>query len=134
MDAVTEMVSKEKKAGSSSSKVVDMVLRCWHVAVASVLAGGVFWGLPFARLVPWHVLTIASGVCLVAHGIYKSRHWFYQGNGVMAELHVALLALVHVHKVLAAPVLTLVVVTGVVGSHMPRKLRHYSFVHKKRID
>ncbi|UFS68528.1 hypothetical protein LPW11_11415 [Geomonas sp. RF6] len=130
----TRRIPKEKQPGSSYLKAIDIMLRCWHIAVMGVLFGGMFWGVPFAGLVVWHVLTIVSGACLVAHGMYKSRHWLYQGNGVMAECHVALLALVHLSKTVAVPVLFLVVIFGVVGSHMPGKLRHYSFVHKRRID
>lgn len=124
----------DKKTRSGHLKIVDMVLRAGHIVAMSVLFGGAFWQVPFSRLMLWHNLTIATGVCLVAVALYKSRHWPYQLSGVAAEVHIALLAVIHLRRDLMVPVLIPVLLIGVVGSHMPGKVRHWSVIHRRRID
>jgi hypothetical protein len=52
----------------------------------------------------------------------------------MAIIHVGLLGLIHLHPDLLVPVLTAVLVFGMVGSHMPKNLRYWSFVHRRVLD
>ena len=111
------------------TRTLDVVLRTAHVAVTSVLFGGAVCGVPFYRLFSWYYLAIATGCALIASEVYHCRHWPYQGRGVMALIHVGLLGLIHLRSDLLVPVLTAVLVFGMVGSHMPKNLRYWSFVH-----
>ena len=124
----------DKKRRSGWSKGVDLLLRLGHIGVASVLFGGVVWGVPFDRLWPWHQLVIASGGTLIIAEFSQSRHWPYQLRGVMAALHIGLLSLVHLRPELLRPVLIAVLAYGVVGSNMPGYLRHWSLLHGRRVD
>ena len=124
----------DKKRRSGAAKALDLVLRCFHVGAASVLFGGVVLAVPFAALCSWHTLAIASGGALIVAEATHSRHWLYQLRGLMAITHVGLLALVHFRHDLLAPVLVAVLVTGVLGSHLPGYLRHWSVVHRRRVD
>jgi hypothetical protein len=52
----------------------------------------------------------------------------------MVIIHVSLLGVIHVRPDLMAPVLATVLVFGMVGSHMPKSLRYWSFVHGRVVD
>ena len=121
----------DKKKGSGWSKVVDLFLRSCHLGISSVLFGGFVWDVPFARLANWHHLVIVTGSVLIMFNIYKSRHWPYQGRGLMAGLHLGLIWFVHIRPDLLLPILMTVLTAGVVGSHMPAFLRHWSIVHRR---
>ncbi len=126
---------KTKKRRPGWVKAVDVFLRTCHIGVASVLFGGVVWGVPFERLLPlWHPLAVGSGCALIVSGVSQSRHWPYQVRGVTALVHMGLLGLVHIRKDLMVPVVAVVMVLGVVGSNMPGYLRHWSFLHGERVD
>lgn len=124
----------DNKRRRSWPKVLDLLLRSSHIGVSSVLFGGIVLAVPFARLVTWHHLAIATGIFLIILNIWRSRHWPYQGRGVMAWLHIGLVGLVHVWPVQALTMLATALAIGVVGSHMPGAVRHWSFVHRRRID
>lgn len=132
MAGIKEERSKKKRSGWA--KFFNLAFRVFHVAAGCVLFGGLFWQEPFARLLLWHNLTIVSGVLLIASGIIQSRHWIYQGRGVMALFHAALVWLVHSYSQQMASVLMAVLASGVIGSHLPGSIRHWSLVHRCRID
>lgn len=115
-------------------KALDLLLRCCHIGTASVLFGGVVWAVPHTQLSPWHHLAIATGIPLIILNIWRSRHWPYQGRGVTAWLHIGLVWLVHLWPAETLPLLVTALTVGVVGSHMPGALRHWSFIHRRRID
>lgn len=115
-------------------KMLDLLLRVCHVVSSSILYGGLIWAVPFARLSTWHHLTIASGSALIISGICGSRHWPYQGRGLMAAVHVGLIGLIHGRTATMLPLLTVVLVAGVIGSHLPGFIRHWSLLHRRRVD
>jgi len=124
----------DRKKRSGWNKIIDMILRSCHVCTASVLFGGLFWAVPYTRLASWHHLVIGTGSALIIFNIYRCRHWPYQGRGLAAALHVSLLWLVHARPAMMTPVLMTVLTVGVVGSHMPAFLRHWSLVHRRVLD
>jgi hypothetical protein len=115
-------------------KVVDLVLRSCHIGTSSVLFGGAVLAVPFTRLSTWHHLAIATGSVFIIFNTIKCRHWPYQGRGVAAWLHIGLVWLVHIRPELVVPVLSTALAVGVTGSHMPGSIRHWSLVHRRRID
>ncbi len=127
-------VPEKKNKRPAWTRSLDVVLRTAHVAVTSVLFGGVVCDVPFYQLFTWHYLAIGTGCALIASEVYHSRHWPYQGRGVMAIIHIGLLGLIHLRPDLIVPVLATVLVFGMVGSHMPKSLRYWSFVHRRVVD
>ncbi|MFZ4856900.1 MAG: hypothetical protein ACOYL3_10935 [Desulfuromonadaceae bacterium] len=121
----------DKKKRSGWSKVVDLILRSCHIGISSILFGGFFWEISFARLALWHHLVIATGSTLIVFNIYKSRHWPYQGRGLMTGLHLGLIWFVHIRPDLLLPVIATALAVGVSGSHMPAFIRHWSLVHRR---
>lgn len=124
----------DRKKRSGWNKVVDMILRSCHIGTASVLYGGLVWAVPYTQLANWHQLTIATGSALIIFNIYRCRHWPYQGRGLAAALHVSLLWFVHTRPTMMMPLLMTILTVGVVGSHMPAFLRHWSLVHRRILD
>jgi hypothetical protein len=116
------------------TRSIDIVLRTAHVAVTSVLFGGAVCGAPFIQLMIWHNLAIITGSTLIASEVYHSRHWPYQGRGVMVLIHMGLLGIIHIRPDLIVPVLTAVLIFGMAGSHMPKSLRYWSFIHGRVMD
>jgi hypothetical protein len=132
---IDDIPSPEKKQKRPAwSRHLDVVLRTAHVAVTSVLFGGVVFAVPGHRLFLWYYLTILTGIGLIGSEIYHSHHWPYQGRGAMVLIHVGVLGLIHLRPDLATPVLTVALVFGMVGSHMPKRFRYWSFVHKRIIE
>jgi hypothetical protein len=127
-------VRTEKNRRSEWLKVVDLIFRSWHIGTSSVFFGGVFFLIPFARLAAWHHLALATGVIMIIFNTLKSRHWPYQGRGAAALLHVCVVWSVHLWPGQAVPVLSTALALGVIGSHMPGSIRHWSLVHGRRID
>jgi hypothetical protein len=127
-------IPEKKYRRPAWTRHLDVLLRTAHVAVTSVLFGGAVYGVAFYRLSLWYYLTLATGCALIASEIYHSRHWPYQGRGVMVIIHVGLLGLIRLWPGLMAPVLTAALVFGMVGSHMPKRFRYWSFVHRRVVD
>lgn len=128
---------KQKTAGHKRAgwaRAVDIGLRSIHIGVAGVLLGGVVFGQPLDTLHYWARWTVWTGLGLVASEIYHSWRWPYQGAGVMATLHIGCVALLHIWPHHAEPLLWAALLIGAIGSHMPRKLRHWSILHGRVVD
>jgi hypothetical protein len=131
---IRKELSKEKKRRPGWVRAVEILLRTGHIGTTGVLFGGAIFAVPFARMISWHQVAIATGGGLVLLGINQSRHWPYQVRGVMAITHVGMLGLIHLYPEYRAQILATVLVIGSVGSHMPGDIRHWSLVHGCRTD
>jgi len=125
---------RDGKKRSNWTKGLDLILRSCHIGTASILFGGIFWAVPYSRLANWHHLVIATGSALIIFNIFRCRHWPYQGRGLAAALHVGLVWFAHARPETVTPLLATVLTVGVVGSHMPAFIRHWSLVHRRVLD
>ncbi len=108
-----------------------MALRTVHIVSMAIVLGGVAWSVPEERMHHAFVLTVASGVLLLAIDLAKSCVFLYQGAGVAALVKLALVGLgYHLPQARLAFYLAATVV-GSVGSHMSGAWRHYSFLDGK---
>ncbi len=123
----------EKKRWPGWMRWLDIALRAGHIGVAALLFGGFFYHIPFARLHAWHHLTIATGIGLLILEIMQDLNWPHQGNGLLGIVHFSLAGLIHFRPDLAVPLLWAIVITGCIGSHMPRRFRHWSILYGKEI-
>jgi hypothetical protein len=112
---------------------LDIALRTGHIGVAGILFGGLYFHVPFIELQIWHHLTIVTGVGLVALELVQDRNWLHQGKGLVALVHILLAGSVHLRPDLVIPFLWAMLVTGCVGSHMPRRFRHWSLLYGKEV-
>jgi hypothetical protein len=115
-------------------RVADNILRTAHIAVAGILFGGSVFEVPYHDLGIWHHLTIATGTGLLALELRHSLNWPHQGRGMMGILHIGIPGIIHLRPDLTVPLLWATTVLGSVGSHMPRKFRHWSILYRKVVD
>jgi len=119
---------QDAKRPSVAMRWLGIGVRTGHIGVAAVLFGGVILTAPFARLSPWHHLTIATGgVLLLLEWLHDGR-WPHRGKGLLALLHVGFCLLIHLWPALTVPLLWLILISGGIGSHMPRRYRHWSIL------
>ena len=116
------------------SRGLKIVFRTAHLVTSSVLFGGHVFDIAPERLILTLYFTIASGAGLIALELYGSCQWVYQGMGLLTEIKVLLLIAAGAWWDMRAPLLTLVVILGSVGSHMPARYRHYSLLHGRVLD
>jgi hypothetical protein len=109
-------------------RLLDILLRAAHVLGISVLFGGAVFKIPIARLLPWRYLAAATGVALVASELLHGRRWPHEARGVMVYIHVGLFGLAFIRPGWMIPCLVAALVIGMLGSHMPKKLRYWSFL------
>ena len=109
---------------------ISIALRTLHLASFGILLGGNAFAIDGDRLLTALYLTIASGIGLMALEVSViGLHWLFLGKGVMVLLKLAILLAVPSLWEYRVPLLLLVVGIASVGSHMPARYRHYSFLH-----
>ncbi len=117
------------------SRAMSIALRTFHLAAFGMLLGGHAFGVAAERLLASLYLTILSGLGLMALEIYAvGLYWLILGKGIMVLVKLALLLVIPFFWEARVPLLLLVVALASVGSHMPARYRHYSFVHRGVIE
>lgn len=108
---------------------ISIAFRTLHLLASGLLVGGHAFDAEPQRLAVLLYLTAGSGAGLVLLELYRSCDWVYQGMGGLVIVKTAITALAGLWWEQRVPLLLLVVVLGSVGSHMPSRYRHYSFLH-----
>ena len=121
--------AKSRTFSENSLRWFNILLRTAHLMVAGIFAGGCYFLISSPQLISWHHLTILSGLILVVIELVQDRQWLHRGKGLMACLHLLLAILAHFLPHLLVPLLILIIVTGSIGSHMPRRFRHWSILY-----
>jgi hypothetical protein len=124
----------QKGKRSVPARALDIVLRTSHIGVSGVVLGGLVLGVSLENLVFWGRLAALTGLGLIASEVMHSRRWPYQGRGVMVMVHVALVGAAHLWSSAMVPLYWLALAVGSTGSHMSRKWRHWSFLHRQVMD
>jgi len=113
------------------TRFVDIALRTVHVLAISLLSGGAVFGATPDQLAPARHLVMLTGSALIASEWLHRPHWPTQVRGVMVYIHVGLFVLTLVWPGLAVAWLFLAVAFGMLGSHLPKKIRHWSLVLRR---
>jgi hypothetical protein len=113
-------------------RALGLTLRTAHLMTFGALLGGHFFDVDPARLMPFLVATIASGVALLALELASTCAWLFMGKGLAVLLKLAMLLMVPLFWDYRVPLLLLVVAVASVGSHMPSRFRHRCFVPAAR--
>ena len=115
-------------------RTVEIAVRTAHVGAMALLVGGLHFGASSASLRPWHVLTAVTGVALLASEASHSRHWVHQARGVVALVHVGVVALIAVAPGMAGFAIVAALIIGSIGSHLPRTVRKWSLRYRRVLD
>ncbi len=114
-------------------RAIRISLRTAHIATMAVLFGGHLFQVEPARLLIWLWLTIVTGAAFVAVELYGSCIWLIELRGALTMLKLVLVCVIPVFWTHRVWILLAVLVVGSVGSHMPGRLRYYSFLHKTSV-
>ena len=109
-------------------RALGLALRTAHLMTFGALLGGHFFNVDSARLMPFLLATIASGVALLALELASTCAWLFMGKGLAVLLKLAVLLMVPLFWDYRVPLLLLVVAVASVGSHMPSRFRHRCFL------
>jgi hypothetical protein len=112
-------------------RAVGIALRTVHLGAMALLAGGAWYGVPMVELHGAVLATTLSGLALLASEASHSRHWVYQGRGLLVIAHLGAFALVGAW---GSAALIGALAVGAVGSHLPKGLRAWSLRHRAVVD
>jgi hypothetical protein len=118
-----------KKRSIPYERALKIAFRTLHIVAISILVGGHAFGAPADQLQPLLYGAIATGVGMATLEAYPSYQFIHQGWGLLLILKLAMLCIVPFAWSRRLPILIAVIIIGSVGSHMPRKLRHYSLLY-----
>lgn len=118
----------------SRRRSIDIAVRTAHIGAMAVLVGGQHFEAASAPLRPWHLLTVLTGVALLASEASHSRHWVYQARGLVSLAHVAAVAAIVIAPGMARVAIAAALIIGSVGSHLPRSVRKWSLRHRRIVD
>lgn len=108
-----------------------MALRTLHIVTMALVLGGLAFGVSDAKLHAPGVLTVVSGILLLAVELARSGVYLYTGAGVASLLKIALLALGQAFPVARFELYLAATLVASVGSHMTGSWRHWSFLDRK---
>lgn len=131
MQPQAQKVPQETPRTLPRGRVFKIALRTAHLMATSVLVGGYAFSAPATRLAPWLYAAIATGVGMTLFEAYPRLDFLFEGWGLMLLVKLALLWRLGVASQARLPILLAVVALASIGSHMPRRWRHYSLLHRR---
>ena len=130
---MTETSETVQAKPGSWHRACNIILRTAHICTCSVLMGGHLFGIEPGWILPWTYAAILTGAALLFLEAYPGWRYTCEGRGLMVLAKLALLALVPLAWGARVPILFGVIVLGSIGSHMPRKYRHYSILGRRAV-
>jgi hypothetical protein len=109
----------------------NIAARTVHLAATGTLLGGHVFGVAPEGLSPLLWTAILTGAVMIAVEVYPSAHWAHQVCAVFVYAKLALLCLVPFLWEHRALLLLAVVALASIGSHAPRRVRHYSLWYRR---
>jgi hypothetical protein len=109
----------------------NIAARTIHLAATGMLLGAHVFGVPADGLYSLLWVAIATGGVMIAIEVYPSAHWTHQVCAVFVYVKLALLCAIPFMWDYRVPMLLAVVALASIGSHAPRKLRHYSVWYRR---
>ena len=109
------------------------MIRALHIFSAGTLLGGHIFSIPTGDLLPWLYATIFTGALLLVTDLHATAAVIFEVRGVVVLLKIGLLILIAFFFDARIPLLFIVLLLGVYGSHMPKHIRHKMLLFEKRI-
>ena len=107
----------------------NIFFRTLHLVAISILVGGHAFGASAHQLRPLLFGAIVTGAGMIVVDAYPAFQFWHQGWGLFTLFKLALLCVIPFAWSYRLPILIAVIVIGSVGSHIPKKFRHYSLIY-----
>jgi hypothetical protein len=131
MDALSALLFPDPRRRLPHSRWWNIGARTAHLAATGVLLGGHVFGADEAVLRPLLWVAIASGAAMIAIEVYPTAHWAHQVCALFVYAKLGVLCLVPFMWAYRVPMLLAVLALASVGSHAPRRVRHYSLWYRR---
>ena len=119
---MTDIKSTSGKRKIPFDQPIKMTLLFFHIVGFSVWYGGIMLGNSVPFLFP--ALTAVSGILLVARELFKDGFvWLVVSEGTLNIVKILLLLFVKVLKGYEGLIFSLVILCGLLSSHLPEKIR-----------
>ena len=115
-------------AALSASRAWSIAFRTAHIGVTGMLLGGHFFQVPAGRLLPFLYLTILTGAALGIVELFPDWHGLFEIRSLVIAAKLLVLASIPWLWDCRVAILIAVLVMASVGSHMPRRVRHFSLL------
>lgn len=109
-------------------RALGIALRTAHLMTFGTLLGGHVFEVDPSRLLPLLYGTIVTGAALMALEMASTCAWLFMGKGVAVLVKLLLLSAIPLLWEHRVSMLLVTVAVASVGSHMPYRFRHYSFL------
>ncbi len=126
--------SERSSCTGSFTRAWNIALRATHISVTGVLVGGHVFGIAPGRLIPWVYMAIITGLVLMLIEAYPDWRYFSEGRGVMVLAKVSLLCTIPWFWQERVAILAAILIMASIGSHMPKRYRHYSLIERRVIE
>ena len=110
------------------ARKAQLALRSMHIAAMAMVVGAVPSGAGFEALKGPILVTVASGILLLAIDLARDAAILTQGSGVAVLLKLGLLGLGSLQPPRRLVWYLAATLVASVGSHMPGAWRHFSFL------
>jgi hypothetical protein len=110
----------------SLRRMSNIACRTLHIGAAGIVLGGHFFGIEPARILAWTCLAVGTGAILTALEAWPEWHYVWEVRGAMVLGKILLMGTIPLFWDARAPILMAVVLIGSAGSHMPKRIRHFS--------
>ena len=131
MSFLSALLFPDPRRSLPHSRWWNIGARTAHLAVTGLLLGGHAFGAGADTLMPLLWVAIASGAAMIAIEVYPTAHWAHQVCALFVYAKLGALCLVPFLWEHRVPLLLAVVVLASVGSHAPRRVRHYSLWYRR---
>lgn len=113
------------------ARPVQLLLRSLHVAAMAMILGGLPFGADFQTLRLSILVTVVTGVALLAIDLAKDAAFLVQGSGAAVLLKLGLLGGGLLQPAARLPLYLAATFVAAIGAHMPGAWRHFSFLDWK---
>ncbi|MCF1428548.1 MAG: hypothetical protein LPD71_04230 [Shewanella sp.] len=109
-------------------------LRALHILGIAGSGGGILLSVPQSEWMNYWILAMLTGSALMLWEIVRDWHWLIQLKGVLTLVKTLLLLLFIPLPEYKSTLFVIILLLSVVVSHGPSGLRHYSVVHRRRLQ
>ena len=115
-------------------RTIRILARALHIMVAGVLLGGHIFNQPVMALEPWLWATVITGTVILLTDLHSSLAILFEVRGIAILIKIILLLLIPVFWEQRISLLICILIIGAVGSHLPKRYRHKSFIIHNNIQ